>query len=200
MNNPAYLGSPELNPEKVRSFEVLWLGQWERTSFSAGYFESHYEDSIVTVILDSGLNQIQNSDQDPSRGLELEFSQELFSWAILRGSLTQFFTMPQQSYREAERMASLLADVQYGRFGANLMGTWHGRRESPSLNGGRIELEDYVVLNAKVRVAFHAQVESFVQVKNITNRQHLAPFSSATSSHGAPSRGAEALVGVQWDY
>jgi len=201
LNNPVILGNPNLNPETIQSSELIWVGQWRDTGVSLGYFESRFKDAIVQV--NSGNTRIfENSDQEPSKGFELELSHQLAENWLLRSAFTNMVETPELSFSESDQLASLMINYKYSNWNANLNASYHGAQETAatSSDGKRITLDDYWMLFAKLQTTFNSDWQAFVQVKNILDKQYVTPSASIDISGGVPNRGREILTGVSWRF
>ncbi|VAW66755.1 TonB-dependent receptor; Outer membrane receptor for ferrienterochelin and colicins, partial [hydrothermal vent metagenome] len=202
LNNPVLLGNPDLKPETVQTWDIIWVGQWSQTGISLGYFENHFDDSIVQTDMGNGTAQFQNIDQDPIQGTELELSHELNKHWLLRASFTYITVKPDLSFREADQLGSVTANYQYNKLNASLIAAYTGERESStsaSINN-RINLDDYWLLFAKLQYDFTANLEVFIQAKNLLDENYLTPTASSTLSEGIPNRGRELLAGMSWKF
>ncbi len=201
-NTPDFLGNPDLKPEIVKTWELIWMGQWSHTNISLGYFENHFKDSIAQTATGTGALQYNNVYQDPAKGLEFELSHELNEHWLLRATYTYISDKPELSFREAEQLTSLMVNFQQGKWNANLIATWCDEREM--LTGGsgtsRISLNDYWQLFGKVNYNFNHNWRGFVQVKNMSDEDYLTPASSSKLTEGIPNRGREIMVGVIWHF
>jgi len=202
LNNPVVLGNPTLKPETVESWDLIWIGQWPQTGLSLGYFESHFNDSIIQVDLGNGTSQFLNIDQDSTQGIEFEFSQELNSHWLFRTSFTYIINKPELSFREADQLGSISANYKYSKWNANLIANYIGEREfSTDANiNTRIALDDYWLLFAKLQYDFTHSFKLFLQAKNLLDENYLTPTASSSLSEAIPNRGRELLAGVSWKF
>ncbi len=202
LNNPVLLGNPDLKAETVQSWDLIWVGQWPHTGISIGYFENHFDDSIVQTSTGSGTQQSENVDQDPTKGFEFELSHELNEHWLLRGTYTYISEKPDLSFRETDQLASLMVNYQQGNWNANLTATYHNERDMPAVdsNNNRIALDDYWQLFGKLSYNFTSDWQAFVQVKNLLDEDYLTPPVTAALSEGVPNRGREILAGIKWRF
>jgi len=201
INNPIILGNPELQPETVSTTELIWMAQWPETAVSLGYFANRFEDSIVAQP-QGRLLQYTNTTQGPSKGLELEISQQWGEHWISRLSAMYLTEKPDSSFREADELVSLTLNYQRSRWNASLMVIRHGERQMAtggSVNN-RLTLDAYWETNAKLTVAVAADIEGFLQVKNLADETFGSPPLSAVLTEGIPSRGQEWLLGLNWRF
>ncbi len=198
LNNPVFKGNPDLKPETVQSLDLIWIGQWPYMSLSLGYFENHYRDSIVLNSTGGGLLQYENVDQDPTKGFEFELYHEFNKHWLMRVSYTHMTEKPNLSFREAHQFTSLMFNHQQGKWNANLIATWHDKRNMPAVNSknDRIEVDDYWQLFGKLLHNFNQDWQTFVQVKNLLDEDYLTPAASTNLTEGIPNRGREILIGI----
>jgi len=201
LNNPVLLGNPELDPETVQSSELIWVGQWFDTGMSLGYFESRFKDAIVQVG-SGGTRALENVDQDPSKGFELELSHQLNDHWLLRGSYTSIIEKPALSFSESDELASVMVNYQQGHWNANLFGTYHSNQQMPALDsdGKRIGLHGYWLLFGKLQYESAPDWEAFLQVKNLLDKDYSTPPSSTRLTEGVANRGREIQLGVNWRF
>jgi len=203
VNLTKLLSDPELAPETVHTGELIWLGEWPNTSLQLGYFDSRFKDAIVQEERGDALAYV-NRDEDPSKGFEFEWRQQLYEHWLLRGSYTHFTELPASSFREAEQMASVMVNYQRANWDANLIVTYQGARSMHLLDssGERLGLDSYWLLFAKLQYRFNSQWQTFVQVKNLLGERYRTPANDPTStlSEGTPNRGRAIQVGMVWQF
>jgi len=201
VNNPVVVGNPELVPETVKTIELIWLGQWSDTGVSLGYFDSRYKDAIVRELSGATLVYV-NADQDPSKGVELELIHQVNDHWLWRGTYTSILETPDSTFREADRFASMVVNFQWASWNANLNVIYHGNREMPILDnlGQRISLDSYWVFSGKLQYQFDSQWQTFVQVKNLFDKDYLTPVTGDTPAEGTPNRGREIQAGMAWQF
>jgi len=202
INNPVFLGNPDLEPETVRSWEVLWTGQWPSLSVSLGYFENRFKDAIVLASVDGEPLQYKNVDQNPAKGIEFELAHQFSEHWNLRASYTYFRELPDLSFRETDQKTSLIINYQRSRWNANLVANYHDERQTPAVdaNNQRMTLDGYWQLFAKLNYQSSADWNCFVIVKNLLDKDYRTPASSTNLSEGIPNRGREIGVGVAWQF
>ncbi len=200
LNNPVLLGNPNLKPETVKSTDVIWIAQWTQTSFSLGYFENHFIDSIVEAKTEhANTSQYTNMEQDPTKGYELEIAHELNRHWLLRTSFTHITDKPDLSFREASNKGSITINYQQTHWNANLISSYFDTRET-IINGVNTPLSDYWLLFAKLQYNLTSQLETYIQAKNLLDENYLTPSSSSNLTEGVPNRGRELLVGLSWKF
>jgi len=203
INNPVLLGNPDLRPETVETWELIWVGQWPQTRLSLGYFENHFDDAIVQVpIGSSGTLRFENVNQDTSKGVEFEISHELNEHWLARTVYTYISDKPQASFREADKQGSVMVNYQRSRWNANLIAIYSGKRETATggSNANLIKLDDYWQLFGKVGYRFLPDWQAYVQAKNLLDKDFETPTANNILTAGVPNRGRELFVGIVWEY
>lgn len=201
-NNPVLLGNPDLQPEIVHTWDLIWVGQTQKSAFSLGYFENHFVDAIAEAPTDLGIPQFQNTEQETAKGFELELSYQFSQDWLVRTTYTHMTEIPKESFRQATELGSIIANYQHERWNGNLIATWHGERELVALdtNGNRKVLSDNVMLNTKIGYQHNAEWEGSLHVKNMMDKDDHAPALGATLTEGVINRGREILLDVKWSF
>jgi len=201
-NNPVLLGNPDLDPETVKSWDLIWVGQWLDNAVSLGYFENHFSDAIIQMPTDVGIPRYENVGQGLTRGFELELSKQFNkNWLIL-ANYTNIIDKPDISYREASQLASLIINYQQGNWNANLVATWYNQRElaATDLNNQRIPLDGNRLFYGKLSYDFKYDWQGYIQIKNLSDKQYNSPALGAFLTEGVANRGREILVGANWRF
>lgn len=201
-NNPVLLGNPNLRPETVKSWDLIWMAQWKNNNLSLGYFENHFIDAIVEKPSELGVPRFENSQQDPIKGLEFEMSQQLDTHWKIRTTYTHISEKPDLSYREAERLFSITTNYQHGKWRTNLVLSYHGEREIAAIDddGDRLQLDSAWLLWTKLSYEINSKIHGYLQVKNLSNKKDYSPTLGATLTQGVPNRDREVLLGLRWDF
>ena len=198
VNNPVLVGNPDLDSETVQSWDLIWVGQWPDTGISLGYFESRFQDAIVQLDIGGGILKQENADQDPSKGVEFELSHQLNERWLLRTSYTYISEKADVSFREASQLGSLMVNYQQDRWNANLVAIRHGEREMNAVAGEVLRLSNYWQVFAKLRVNVSPGWQLSVQLKNLLDKDYVAPSNNSPLTQGVPYRGREVLVESAW--
>src|SRR5688572_18923630 len=83
-NNPVLLGNPDLAPESVDTWDLIWVANGRHALLQLGYFESRFNNAIVEAPLAEAPNtrQITNSNHGPIKGVEAEFRYQFQRWEL----------------------------------------------------------------------------------------------------------------------
>jgi iron complex outermembrane receptor protein len=198
-NNPIWEGNPDLDPEESKTWELIWVQQFNRGNLALTYFHTRITDSISQERADESdnLRTRINSGDERSEGVELELAAELMEELTLRGAFTHLFNKPESGFREAKNLASLILNYHPGRWNVSLSSYYHGQRKMEVADAGRKRLEDYVILNCKVQYEVLAGLRLFGQVNNLVGTKYYTPSDADINERGVPNRGRHFLVGIQ---
>ncbi len=202
-NNPVLLGNPDLKPETVKSWDIIWMGQWSHSRVSLGYFENWFDNSIRKINVGNGtVQQYSNWHLDPTKGFEFEITHEINGNWLMRASFAQITEKPDIAFREANQMASLMANFQKGKWNANLVTVVNGERETLNRDdfNNRIILDDYWQVFGMLRYDITKNLLGYVQAKNLIDENYQTPAEPATLTEGIPNRGREMIAGLIWKF
>lgn len=199
MNSPVVVGNPGLTHEVVKTWDLILMGNWQSASFSLGVFENRYKRPIETVFVSNNLRTYRNGDVKKSRGIELEWLQEISSQWSLRSSYT-LMDLPDSAYREAEQLASIQLNYSTSHWNWNLMGVYQDQRFNPVANGARTTLDDFWVWNTRLRYDFSQTYSANITIKNIADSDYTTPSQGLTAPDGIPNRGREFSAGIEWRF
>lgn len=197
-NNPLLFGNPNLTHEIVKTWDLILMGNWQTTSFSLGVFQNRYQKPIETVFA-GGARTYENGGKEQSRGLELEWLQELTANWSLRASYTHM-DLPDSAFREAGQLASVEINYSATHWNWNLMGFYQDHRQNPLTQTSLQTLDDFRVLNSELRYAFAQGYDLSLQLKNLTGSDYATPSQGLGKTGGIPNRGRELGVEVEWRF
>jgi len=201
INNPVVVGNPNLKPEVVQTVDLIWLARWSYTGTALGYFENHYEDSIVQTPSGNGSTVIHiNQDESPSKGFEFEVSHELYENWILKAAYTHLLEKPDSSFRESDEQASIIINYADYDWYANLIASHHGTRITPIGDESTPDktLSEYWLLFGKLGFLYSSDINVHLTVKNILDEKYQTPARDPRVVDGIPNRGREIILGLQW--
>lgn len=200
-NNPVLLGNPDLAPESVDTWDLIWVANGPRTLLQMGYFESHFDNAIVEVPLTDSPNtrRITNANHGPIKGLEGEFRYQFEEWEFY-ASLTHLLEKPELTFREAKNTGSLSLDYQLDHWNLSLTNVYRGTRETPSPTAadGRDTLPSYWSHSAKLSFRWNEDLEIYGRANNVTDEDYRSPGQSQTVRDGVPHRGRNWQLGLVW--
>lgn len=201
-NNPVLLGNPDLKAESVQTVDLIWMGHWFNRAVTLGYFENHFTDAIIETPSELGIPRFENVNQEPSKGIELEYSEQFNDVILIKATYTHITDKPDINFREAAQLGSFTVNFQHQAYNANLVATWHDERElaATDTQSKRIKLASNWLWFAKFSIQHSQQLQSFFQVKNPTDKEYSSPSLGAALTDGVASRGREILMGINWNF
>ncbi len=183
--------NPGLLPERTRSFEAGFEqdfvgGQY---ALSGTYFNNLFHDQInyVTVNPVTFVGEYVNVNKAFAQGAELVLRARLMRRLVLNGAYTytssQYLTNPapfdpvynpgQPLLRRPKHSATTLLSYQGTRWGANLAGSFVGRRADSDFDGFNItHATGYVRADLGGWYAVHRRVTLYVNVQNALDRRY----------------------------
>jgi vitamin B12 transporter len=190
-NLPYYLANPALLPERTRSFEAgfqqnLFAGRW---ALNATYFNNLFHDQIEYGTNQAGLGQFFNVQESLAHGAEVELQGKIWRRLSLNTAYTYLSTQYLQAplctpanfcdpvydtgnplLRRPKQSATTLISYLGQRWGANLGGSFIGRRPDSDFDGldinhaagyARVDLGGWYVINSRIT--------AYVNVQNALN-------------------------------
>ncbi len=197
----ALVGNPDLTPETVKTLDVIWFSEWPSSSVSLGYFENYYENTINEVVNTDGVLQPSNvPGSEHSRGFELEAMYEFSGNLFAQASYSQITDKPKLFFREAQQLMSIILNYHNGNWNHNVVASYSGSRHEQSSTIDKVNLDSYWLLYGKISYSFSSQLQSFLQVKNMSDQSYSTPASFIQVGKGVPNRGSEISMGVNWTF
>jgi outer membrane cobalamin receptor len=190
-SGPFIVPNPNLKAEENRAFEAGFeqsiLGG--KYAFSALYFNNQFHNQIEFVTIDptTFVGQYVNLDKSMAHGAELEINGKLSSRLRLDGAYnytsTQILSAPQATDPTAEAGApllrrprhsgSLMLDYAANRWGANLSGSFVGRRpDSDFLGFGYDHAAGYARFDLGGWYQIFPRVTAYLKLENLLNKHY----------------------------
>lgn len=197
INNPLIVGNPNLDFELVRTWDLIWMANWSRTSLSLGGFRNDYHDPIIAGLIGTTRTYV-NGGEEHSDGIEFEMKQHFGRNWFARVAYTDFLSLPDSAFREAQRLTGLELNYSEGRLNCNLAAWYQSERQSPGLKGSRNSLDSYWVMNSKLRYRLSDALSLSLQAKNLADEQYSTPGQGVNVPQGVPNRQRELSLKVEW--
>jgi vitamin B12 transporter len=185
---PFEFANPKLKPEENRAFEAgfeqgFFLGKYQ---LSAIYFNNLFRNQIDFAIIDptTFAGQYQNIDESMAHGAEVQFTSKVSSRLSLNSAYvytsTQILAQPfafdplhqpgQPLLRRPKHSGSLLLTYIGTRWGANLGGTFVGRRPDSDFFGYNIDhAAGYARVDLGGWYAIASRITAYANVENALN-------------------------------
>jgi vitamin B12 transporter len=189
-----YAANRGLLPERTRAFEAgfeqkLFAGRW---ALNATYFNNLFHDQIEAIPNHSGVYQFFNLDQSFAQGAEVEWQGRINSKLSLTTAYTytstQILASPQCTpaspcefpyapgdplLRRPKHSATTMLSYLGTRWGANLEGSFVGRRPDSDFDGFNIDhAAGYVRADLGGWYAIHRRVTAYANVGNALDRRY----------------------------
>jgi vitamin B12 transporter len=189
-----YAANRGLLPERTRAFEAgfeqkLFAGRW---ALKATYFNNLFHDQIEAIPNHSGVYQFFNLDQSFAQGAEVELQGRISSKLSLTTAYTytstQILDSPQCTpaspcefpyapgdplLRRPKHSATTMFSYLGTRWGANLEGSFVGRRPDSDFDGFNIDhAAGYVRADLGGWYAIHRRVTAYANVANALDRRY----------------------------
>jgi vitamin B12 transporter len=183
--------NPALKPERLRAFEAGLQQQFfgDKYQFSATYFNNLFHDQInyVTVNPTTFVGEYVNVNEAFAQGAELALRSKLRSHLFLDTAYTytssQYLDNPapfdtvynpgQPLLRRPKHSATMLLSHLGNRWGANLGGSFVGRRSDSDFYGFGIDhAAGYVRADVGGWYAIHPRLTAYLNVENALDRRY----------------------------
>lgn len=191
LNNPLIVGNPNLNYEVVKTWDLIWMGHWNNTAYSVGAFHNDYKDGIVAGAIGTTRTFVNSPVDETSHGLAFSVRQSLTQHWSLRATYTDFLRLPSSAFREADQLASAEINFNQGPWNWNLLGYFQGERYALGAGNSKNRLDDFWIINSKLRYRFEHDYNLSLQIKNIANLDYATPAQGVSLPEGVPNRGRE---------
>jgi outer membrane receptor protein involved in Fe transport len=199
-NNPVVKGNADLDPEIVKTWELIWMSSWEKIMLALSLFDNTFEDSIIQDIVGDTRTYV-NSSKEESRGLEAEFSTQIGERWYFRTTFTHIFDKPDSAFRESENLASFILNYQLDAWNFNLGATFQDEKKmAMGSTDNLVKLDSFWVTNAKIKYVFLNNWIVFLQAKNLFDEDYETPPQGTGLTEGIPNRGLEISVGMTWEF
>ncbi|GAC1432293.1 MAG: TonB-dependent receptor [Terriglobales bacterium] len=211
---PYTMANPELKPERNRAFEAAFVQNFvaNKYVFSATYFNNLFHDKIdYSVDPMTFIGRYVNVDQSFAQGAELELQGKIRPRLLLNSSYTYTSTQILQAplctpanfcdpilstgrplLRRPKHSASVLLTYLGTRWGANLGGSFVGRRPDSDFLGFNFDYTPgYVRVDMGGWYAINSRVTAYANIENALNKQYQEVV-------GFPALGVNFRVGMRF--
>lgn len=200
INNPIIIGNPNLDPETVKTWELIWMSNWGAIMPAVSYFHNTFKDSIIQDSVGTKRLYV-NSGTEKNQGIEAELAAQLGEHWYLRTTFTYIFDKPASTFRESEIMASVILNCHLKAWNFNLAANYQGQKQMAVGSAANlVTLDSFWVLNAKVKYELANHWTIFLQTKNLLDEAYRTPPQGASLQEGIPNRGVEVSGGLIWQF
>ncbi len=192
---PFYVANPGLRPERNRSFDAgFQQNLFGKYSLTATYFNNLFQDQIEFAVSDpqTGVGQYFNVNRSFAQGAEIELQGKIRSRLLLNGAYTYTSTKILEAplctpanfcdpvfdpgnpfLRRPKQSGTLLLSYLGNRWGANLGGSFIGRRfDSDFLGLGIDHAAGYARVDLGGWYQIHSRVAAYVNLENALDARY----------------------------
>lgn len=192
---PFYVANPGLRPERNRSFDAgFQQNLFGKYSLTATYFNNLFQDQIEFAVSDpqTGVGQYFNVNRSFAQGAEIELQGKIRSRLLLNGAYTYTSTKILEAplctpanfcdpvfdpgnpfLRRPKQSGTLLLSYLGNRWGANLGGSFIGRRfDSDFLGLGIDHAAGYARVDLGGWYQIHSRVTAYVNLENALDARY----------------------------
>ena len=199
INNPLFVGNPSLDYESVKTLDLLWIGTWEKIIMSTGVFRNDYSDAIVAGFTGTSRTFVNGGDES-SDGYMFGAKYFLTPQWTLRAIYTKFTSLPESAFREAKDLVSMELNFNHAKWNWNLMTYYQSERYTLGESSSLQRLDDFWVVNSKLRYKLQNDYKISLQLKNITDLEYTTPAQGTSIPQGVPNRGREISMALEWAF
>lgn len=188
-NNPIIVGNEDLQPEKVKTWELNWSQKYERVNLSITLFDNTFEDAVALIPApDSTKVHWNNANQYENNGVEVDLFASLTDHIYLRAGYSKYFDMPADAFFLSDEMFTAAINFQMNKWQFNLNGFFHSDTQSRSAAGLTI-LDDYWVFNAKLQYKVNDSWSIALGANNLFDETYHTTDGNMNSPNGLTNLG-----------
>ena len=199
INNTRLIGNPDLTHELVKTWDLVWMGNWRHSSMSINGFYSSYDQPIIAGLIGTTRTYV-NGGSEKSNGISLEASRQLNPNWLARVTYSHFLELPDSAFREADQLGSLMLNYHQDQWNWNLTAVYQADRQTLTPTNLRTRLDGFWVLNTKLGYQVSSALRINLQVKNLLDETYFTPAQGNGIADGVPNRRREWSLGVDWSW
>lgn len=197
INNTRLVGNPGLTHELVKTWDLIWMGNWQNTSVSLNGFYSRYDQPIIAGLIGTTRTYV-NAGIEESNGMSLEASQQLNPHWLVRITYSHILELPDSAFRESDQLASITLNYKQQAWNWNVAAVYQNESQTLSPVNTRNTLDDFWVVNSKLGYELTRDVGINLQIKNLLGEHYFSPAQANGIADGVPNRGREWSLGLEW--
>ncbi len=193
------VGNSNLNPETIKTYELVWMGNWQQHSLAISVFNNTIENAIVRTETSSPATFVNTSDIEASHGAEIEYMVQLSNDWQLRSNYSWFDNLSRSDIRQADILATMILNYHQQQWNVNISSNYTAAR-SMQMGTKEAKLDDYWLLNGKLQYDFNNKQTIYLQAKNLLDTHYETPTQRLAFTEGTPNRGREIEMGLRWSF
>ncbi len=204
-NNPAFVGNPDLNPEKIETYE-LSLGTELSDAFNIRItgFQNTIKDSIDLIEI-GGTAVFQNSDKLRSQGIEIEAKYDMGKGSYLAGNFTcqdaENLDTEEHFWNIPEWKGNLMTNFRVSKYCNFYTGVYFQSGYDREEGDDREDVDGFTLVNTTLIARnFLGELELRGSVYNLFNTEYEFPTAMDTLPVDMPMPGRNFLLEVQYTF
>lgn len=193
------VGNPDLKPETIDTWELIWIGQWEKQSVTINGFYNEIESVIFRDETLPSSNFENKAEDEAFYGVEAEYSVQINKNWQLNANGSYFRNLPDSDFRQSEKLASFIVNYHRDHWNLNISATYAGVRKM-QIQTDTVPISDYWLVNGKWQYAFSQNISVFLQAKNLLDEEYETPPQRNRHTDPLPNRGRETSIGLSVNF
>lgn len=201
-NNPSSIGNPDLDPEKIKTFELFAQKTFEKKlQVSAGVFHSRIKDVITTVTQPGSIAEFVNFGKQEMTGFELE-TKFIYDH---RNYFTLNYTYTKTKDKETrERLPNIsrhninailsLGITKYLDF---VLSGYYRHERDRAEGDMREEVDNYGIVNLKLAGNINDNFKVYIKGNNVFDKSYYGPEAIDLVPGDTPYRGRAYYFGAE---
>jgi len=200
------IGNPELKPETVDTFELVWLQDWGEVQSSVTYYQSKFTNVIEQVTVDDIVSgfasfQPQNMGDLDLTGWEIDLKAKLSEQLTLSASYSHANEFVKLG--SADTTSSLSFNFHQNKFNVNLSGIFHTKVLS-RLATAEQQYETYIdsfwLAKLHTTYALTSNIKLLFTINNLFDETYYGYSVSNGLEQGSPNRERNWMLSIKWQY
>jgi len=205
INSSGFEQNPDLEPETAKTAELVWLHLINGGYVSGTLFNTRVKDAIVETVTPQ-LKRSWGNSQQTVAGVELEWQNAWSEHWQSRLALTRIVNPVGYIHSESSTLLSGSLSYQNNQWTCSLIANYQGAKRDPNeqdvpANITTTEYTDYgghSIYNAYISYLMQNQMELYVRVDNLFDKDHLLPANRPANFVGVPDTGRGVSAGLRW--
>lgn len=203
INNPAFVGNPDLQPEISRTLELVWSRYLTRGFLEISMFGVWIDDSIRDANTPAPKQRI-NSGDETIAGFELEWQQQFLHNWDLRTALTWFADEASKTNSESDLLLAASLHYAKSKWGFALNMNYQSAKsdvhDSSLSSQGYTKFDSWTVFSAKASYHFRKNIEAYLFIDNLFDEEYVTPAGYQANTAGVPNKGVYGFLGINWKF
>lgn len=207
MNSSGFEQNPMLQPETAKTAELVWLRILSKGYVATTLFNTHVQDAIVETVTPTLKRSWGNSQQSVA-GVEFEWQSHWSERWQSRIAVTHMLKPVGYIHTESNTVLGGSVSYQQRRWTYSLLANFQGAKRDPNEQDipadiTTTEFTEYggrSIYNAYVAYLTSNQMEFYVRVNNLLDKDYLLPANRPANVIGVPSSGRSLAAGMRWAF